>query len=95
MLSSHGYKGAMFSLGNLPDTGQEETPVWALTGPFEHHITADIGWAYWKYYQVTQDKEWLKERGYKVIKEVADFWVSRVEKGSDGKYHINNVVRGG
>jgi protein-glucosylgalactosylhydroxylysine glucosidase len=23
---------------------------------------------------------------------VADFWVSRVELGSDGYYHINNVV---
>ena len=88
---SHGYKGAMFPWESA-DTGQEETPVWALTGPFEHHITGDIGWAYWKYYQVTQDKEWLAKKGYEVIKEVANFWVSRVEKGEDGKYHILNVV---
>jgi protein-glucosylgalactosylhydroxylysine glucosidase len=88
---SHGYKGAMFPWES-DDVGQEATPVWALTGPFQHHITGDVGFAFWKYYQVTQDKEWLKTRGYPMLKEVADFWVSRVEKGTDGKYHIINVV---
>jgi len=88
---SHGYKGAMFPWES-DDEGQEATPVWALTGPFQHHITGDIGFAFWKYYQVTKDKVWLKERGYPLLKEVADFWVSRVEKGGDGKYHIINVV---
>ncbi len=87
----HGYKGVMFPWES-DDKGQEATPVWALTGPFQHHITADIGWAFWKYYQVTKDKDWLKTRGYPMLKEVADFWVSRVEKDKDGKYHIINVV---
>ena len=30
------------SLGKCGD-GVEETPVWALSGPFEHHITACVG----------------------------------------------------
>jgi protein-glucosylgalactosylhydroxylysine glucosidase len=72
--------------------GQEATPVWALTGPFQHHITGCVGWSFWKYYQVTKDKEWLRTRGYPMLKEVADFWVSRVEKGTDGQLHINNVI---
>jgi trehalose/maltose hydrolase-like predicted phosphorylase len=88
---SHGYEGAMFPWES-DDEGQEATPVWALTGPFQHHITGDIGWAFWKYYQVTKDKTWLRDRGYPMLKEVADFWASRAEKGSDGKYHIINVV---
>lgn len=88
---SHGYKGAMFPWES-DDEGQEATPVWALTGPFQHHITADVGFAFWKYYAVTKDKEWLRTRGYPLLKEVADFWASRVEKGADGKYHIINVV---
>jgi protein-glucosylgalactosylhydroxylysine glucosidase len=88
---SHGYKGVMFPWES-DDAGQEATPVWALTGPFQHHITADIGWAFWKYFEVTKDKEWLRTRGYPMLKEVADFWVSRAEKGTDGKYHIINVV---
>ncbi len=89
--SSWGYKGAKYPWEG-DDTGQESTPVWALTGPFQHHITGCVGHAMWKYYQVTKDKEWLKTRGYPVLKEVADFWASRSEKGADGKYHIINVV---
>jgi hypothetical protein len=38
------------------ETGVEETPVWALSGPFEHHITACVGIAAWNYYCVTQIK---------------------------------------
>jgi trehalose/maltose hydrolase-like predicted phosphorylase len=88
---SHGYKGVMFPWESADD-GTEDTPVWALTGPFQHHITGDIGWAFWKYYQVTQDKEWLKTRGYPMLKEVADFWASRVERNGTGQYDIKNVI---
>jgi trehalose/maltose hydrolase-like predicted phosphorylase len=88
---SHGYKGVMFPWES-DLFGQEVTPVWALTGPFQHHITGCVGWAFWQYYRVTQDKQWLAERGFPMLKEVAEFWLSRVEKGNDGKYHINNVI---
>lgn len=88
---NYGYKGAMFPWES-DDTGEEATPPFALTGPFEHHITADIGIAFWNYYRVTKNKKWLEEKGYPVLKEVADFWVSRVTKNSDGSYSINNVV---
>jgi protein-glucosylgalactosylhydroxylysine glucosidase len=88
---SHGYRGAMFPWESS-DEGTEDTPVWALTGPFQHHITGCVGWAFWKYYQVTKDKVWLAERGYPVLKEVADFWASRVERKGPGRYEINNVI---
>lgn len=88
---SHGYKGAMYPWESAA-TGVEETPVWALSGPFEHHITACVGIAAWNYYCVTQDKEWLKERGWPILKETADFWASRVERNGPGKYDIKNVV---
>ena len=88
---SHGFKGAMFPWESS-DEGSEDTPVWALTGPFQHHITGCIGWAFWKYYQVTKDKIWLRDRGYPVLKEVADFWASRVERKGPGRYEINNVI---
>lgn len=88
---SHGYKGAMFPWESS-DQGSEDTPVWALTGPFQHHITGCVGWAFWKYYQVTKDKTWLRDRGYPVLKEVADFWASRVERKGPGRYEINNVI---
>ena len=88
---NHGYKGAMFPWESA-GTGAEETPVWALSGPFEHHITACVGLAAWNYYCVTQDKEWLKEKGWPLLKETADFWASRVERNGPGKYDIKNVV---
>jgi trehalose/maltose hydrolase-like predicted phosphorylase len=88
---AHGYKGAMFPWESAAD-GSEDTPVWALTGPFEHHITGCIAWAFWKYYQLTGDKEWLASRAYPVLSEVADFWASRVERNGRGKYSIRNVV---
>jgi protein-glucosylgalactosylhydroxylysine glucosidase len=88
---SYGYKGAKYPWEG-DDTGQEGTPVWALSGPFEHHITGCVGYAMWKYYQVTKDKKWLREKGFPVLKETADFWAARSELGKDGKYHIINVV---
>lgn len=86
-----GYKGAMFPWES-DDTGEEATPVWALTGTFEQHITADIGIAFYNYYKVTQDRNWLKNTGYPMLKEVADFWVSRSVQNTDGTFSINNVV---
>jgi trehalose/maltose hydrolase-like predicted phosphorylase len=86
-----GYKGAMFPWES-DDTGEEATPAWALTGTFEHHITADVAIAFWNYYRVTRNKEWLNEKGYPMLKEVADYWVSRSTQNSDGSYSINNVV---
>ena len=62
---AHGYKGAMFPWESAA-SGVEETPVWALSGPFEHHITACVGLAAWNYYCVTQDKEWLREKGWPI-----------------------------
>ena len=41
---------------------------------------------------MTQDRQWLRERGYPVLKEVADFWASRVERKGPGRYEINNVI---
>ncbi len=88
---AHGFKGAMYPWESAA-SGNEETPVWALSGPFEHHITADVAIAAWNYFTVTQDTAWLGEKGFPVIKECADFWASRVEKNGPGKYDIKNVV---
>ena len=88
---NYGYKGAMFPWES-DETGEEATPTWALTGTFEHHITADVGIAFWNYYRITNDIVWLREKGYPIIKEVADFWVSRSVKNKDGTYSIKNVV---
>lgn len=86
-----GYKGAMFPWES-DDYGQESTPTFAITGQFEHHITADIAIAAWNYYCVTRDHNWLQTKGWPLIKAVAEFWTSRVEKNDDGSYSIPGVV---
>ena len=88
---AYGYRGAMFPWES-DDSGEEATPTHALTGPFEHHITADIGIACWNYYCVTRDMRWLQREGYPLLKEIADFWTSRVTRNQDGSYSIHNVT---
>ena len=88
---AHGYQGAMYPWESA-DSGVEETPVWALSGPFEHHITADVALAAWQYYCVTQDRAWLREKGWPMLQATADFWASRVERNGPGHYDIKNVV---
>lgn len=88
---AYGYKGAMYPWESDGD-GNESCPVWALTGPFEHHITADIAIAAWNYYRMYRDKDWLRSDGWPMLKAVADFWVSRATENPDGTWSVRNVV---
>lgn len=88
---AHGYRGAMFPWES-DDFGEESTPTFALTGPLEHHITADVAIAAWQYYCVTRNREWLCRTGYPMIRECARFWCDRVSRNDDGSYSIRNVV---
>ncbi len=87
----HGYKGAMFPWESS-DTGSEETPVWALTGTFEHHISGCVAYSAWLSYLATQDLKWLRDKVWPILKETADFWVSRIAEDAQGNAHIRNVV---
>ena len=87
----YGYKGLMFPWES-DAYGQESTPVWAITGPMEHHVTADVAIAAWNYYCVTRDLEWLRTSGWDLLKGIAEFWVSRVRDNGDGTYSITGVV---
>jgi trehalose/maltose hydrolase-like predicted phosphorylase len=51
-----------------------------------------VALAAWNYYCVTQDKEWLREKGWPILSATADFWASRVERNGPGQYDIKNVV---
>lgn len=88
---AHGYRGAMFPW-EADVNGEESTPTFALTGPLEHHITADVANAAWDYFEATADTLWLREEGYPLIKDCADFWISRATRNPDGSYSVRNVV---
>ncbi len=87
---SHGFRGALFPWESA-GSGDDDSPSSAIGGELQHHISADVAIAAWNYYRVTQDKEWLRETGYPLIKETADFWTSRVTRNGPGRYDITNV----
>ena len=86
-------------------TGEEVTPTWVpdprdrtrliriWTGDIEIHISADVAYAIWKYWQETGDDAFLLERGAEVVLETARFWSSRVE-WNEGlqRYEISDIV---
>ncbi len=85
---AHGYAGAEYPWESAA-TGKEEAPADFAQ---ERHITADVAWAVWQYYLWTGDAGYLKTQGWPILQATAQYWVSRVTKGADGKYHINGVL---
>ncbi len=74
----HHFDGAMFPWESDPENGSEQTPHSAyLLSEREIHVNADIAIAQWQYYLATQDRDWLKNSGWPVIRDVARFWTSR------------------
>lgn len=69
---TYGYKGAMFPWES-DDKGEEATPINALTGQFEHHITADIAIAFWNYFGMTQDKDWMVKKPIRLWRKLLNF----------------------
>lgn len=85
-----GCAGARFPWESA-DSGDEQTPVFAVTGYQEIHVTACVALAAWDYWLVSHDLDWLREKGAPLIIEAADFWVSRSERDDRGRWHIRNV----
>ncbi len=96
-----GLRGAMYPW-EAADTGEETTPRWViapggevievLNGKMENHITADIAYAVWQYWQVTGDDDFLLHAGAEILLETARLWASRGSMESDGLYHIRHVI---
>lgn len=98
----NGKKGACFPW-NSASTGQEEAqkihlnPVSGEWGPdysrFQRHISFDIAYNVWKYYEVTQDIEFLSKYGAEIILLVARFGASLVKyEARDDRYHTEGLV---
>ena len=84
-----GYAGAEYAWES-GYTGKEDTPP-GLVYRNERHINGDVALAQWQYFLATGDLNWLKTRGYPVLKATADYWVSRVVL-ANGRYEIRQVV---
>lgn len=90
---AHGFEGAKYPW-EADDRGEETTPRFAWQNArSEVHISGDVALAQWQFYFATGDLAWLSTQGYPVIKETADFWVSRVSHDpTTDTYHIRDVV---
>lgn len=98
------YQGAQFPWESAWIDDGEVTPVWGAadivtglptkiwSGFIEQHITADVAYGAWEYYQVTGDQDFMDRCGYELILDTGKFWASRLEEGTDGLLHINDVV---
>jgi len=95
-----GYRGALYPWESA-DTGDETTPhqiidpdgrvLEVLSGTLEHHISADVAYAVWHYWQATGDERFLVDAGAEILVETARFWASRARL-ENGAYHMRNVI---
>ncbi|OKI04567.1 haloacid dehalogenase [Streptomyces sp. CB02923] len=89
-----GYKGLFYpwtsgSKGDLWNECHSWDPPHCTT---QNHLMGDVSLAAWQYYLATKDTAWLRERGWPVMKGIAEFWASRVTRNSDGSYSVKNVA---
>ncbi len=97
-----GFEGAMFPWQSGSD-GQEETQkvhVNPKSGKWEpdlshnqRHVSADIFYNVWRYYETTGDQEFLLDYGAEMMLDVARFWssIARYNEGRD-RYEIHGVM---
>ncbi len=84
-------------------TGEEVTPrfvpgpkggqvrIW--TGDIEIHISSDIAYAIWQYWQATDDDRFMIDYGAEMILDTAVFWASRVEWVPDeDRYEVSDII---
>ncbi|MEU0726507.1 discoidin domain-containing protein [Streptomyces sp. NPDC006140] len=88
-----GHRGLFFpwtsaDRGDLPSECHSVEPDHCRT---QIHLQSDIALAVWQFHQQTGDEEWLRERGWPLLKGIAEFWESRVTRNGDGSYSIRNV----
>jgi len=81
-------QAAVWEKGRLKITERGSGPYGAVT-----HIygsTAKIAYWYWRRYEFTLDREWLRQRAYPMIRAAAEFYRNHpnLSKGADGKYHL-------
>ena len=96
-----GCRGALYAWESA-DTGAETTPeqivgpdrgiIDVVCGKEEQHISADIAYAVWQYWQATGDEAFLRDAGAEILLETARFWVSRAQPEADGYCHIRDVM---
>ena len=87
------YKGAMYPWES-DEIGKESTPFFAYQNAIkENHIVGDVAFAQWQYFNATGDTAYMKKYGAEIIRQTADFWVSRVTYNKEkDRYEIHKLI---
>jgi trehalose/maltose hydrolase-like predicted phosphorylase len=90
---AYGYRGAMYPWESDPQKGVESTDHdFVPFGAREMHVDADIAIGQWEYYLATGDAAWLRDYGYRVMRETAEFLASRATYNRErDRYEILHV----
>lgn len=91
LAAGYGYKGSKFPYMN-ETIGYKNALYWDTSGPMSVFNTALISINVWNVYRVLKDRDWLQSKGYTILKENADFLVSRIDRDNDNTYHLRDVI---
>ncbi len=72
----------------LKTTGRE-IPI--FTGAQQIHVTADIAYGVWRYWDATHDHAFMRDAGVELLAETARYWMTRCQRGPT-HHHIRGVV---
>lgn len=78
LADAHGFRGAMYPFVN-DQLEYLDVPYWDVASADYVFKSSLVAVSAFDYFRVTLDRAWLIERGYAILKAVADFLVSRVE----------------
>jgi hypothetical protein len=84
----HGYAGLMYPWEADFDIGAEAVPRWSKTD--KDHVSLDVGLAFLLYAQIAGDRLHAREVGLPIVRGVADWLRSRLERTSRG-FEIRSV----
>ena len=96
-----GYRGACYAWESTV-TGEDTTPetiilkttkkaVPIFTGTEQVHVTADVAYGVWQYWEATRDWGFMQKAGVEILIETARFWATRCTRDG-GSYHIRGVT---
>lgn len=102
--AEYGFRGAFYPWESQ-EGGAEGCTDYNVTDVFTHrpvrtyfrdkqiHISADVAYALWRYYEITGDKSLLREGGAEVILQCARFYLSRSHRRLDrDKVELLDVI---
>ncbi|MBI3909578.1 MAG: glycoside hydrolase family 65 protein [Armatimonadetes bacterium] len=56
------------------------------------HVNGDVALAAWQTWLATGDRDWLLRRGWPLLRETANYWVTRVSRRPEGGLTVRRVV---